>query len=262
MSVTVIVTSILFAFALGCFHALSPGHGKTVVAAYLVGSRGTPRHAFLLGTIVTLTHVAGVFALGLIVLFGSKYVIPEHVYPWLGFASGLLIACMGLWQFTRRYAALFARRTSEGHFHDGHYHIHTADGHLHDHEHDHGHHHGPGGHTHEMPDKITPGSLIALGVSGGIVPCPSALIVLLAAIALNRTAFGLVLIIAFSIGLAAVLIVIGILMLRARGLFDRFELKNSWLQRLPVASSLFITVLGMVMAVQALTAGGILQINM
>jgi ABC-type nickel/cobalt efflux system permease component RcnA len=262
LSASVVLSSLLIAFVLGSFHALSPGHGKTVVAAYLVGSRGTPHHALLLGIVVTLTHVAGVFALGIVVLFASKYVIPERLYPWLGFASGLLIACMGLWQFTRRYAAFFARKASAGHFHDGHYHVHATDGHLHDHEHDHGHHHGPGGHTHDMPDKITPGSLIALGVSGGIVPCPSALVVLLAAIALNRTAFGLVLIIAFSLGLAAVLIAIGILMLHARRLFDRLPTKSTWLLRLPIASSLVIAVLGILIAVQALTAGGILQINL
>jgi ABC-type nickel/cobalt efflux system permease component RcnA len=262
LSTSIICISLLFAFVLGCFHALSPGHGKTVVAAYLVGSRGTVKHAVLLGLVVTLTHVAGVFALGLIVLFASRYVIPERVYPWLGFASGLSIACVGLWQFTRRYAAFYARRSTAGHFHDGHYHVHATDGFLHDHEHDHGHHHGPGGHTHDMPDKITPLSLIALGISGGIVPCPSALVVLLASISLNRTALGLVLIVAFSLGLAAVLTAIGILMLRARRIVDRFQWKNNWLQRLPSLSSLAIAVLGIAIAVQALTAGGILQINL
>ena len=113
-----------------------------------------------------------------------------------------------------------------------------------------------------MPDKITPGSLIGLGISGGIVPCPSALVVLLAAIALHRTAFGLLLIVAFSFGLAAVLIAIGILMLRARQLVERFEWKTNWLTRLPLASSLVITVIGIVIAFEALTAGGILQINL
>jgi ABC-type nickel/cobalt efflux system permease component RcnA len=196
--------------------------------------------------------------LGLIVLFASKYVIPERVYPWLGFASGMLIASLGIWQFTRRYAAAFARKVSSGHFHDGYFHVHAADGHLHDHE----HHHGPGGHTHEMPDKITPGGLIALGVSGGIVPCPSALVVLLGAIAINRTALGLLLIVAFSLGLASVLIVIGMLMLRARRIFDRFEWKTNWAQRLPIASALFIAMLGLIIAGQALVAGGIVQINL
>lgn len=257
LSFAVVLSSILIAFGLGSFHAMSPGHGKTVVAAYLVGSRGTARHAVLLGIVVTITHVAGVFALGLVVLFASRFVIPERVYPWLGFGSGLMIACLGLWQFTQRYAASVSRRGGVGHFHDGHYHVHAADGHLHDHEHE----HGPGGHTHEMPDRITPGSLIALGISGGIVPCPSALVVLLAAIALNRTAFGLLLIVAFSFGLAAVLIAIGIVMLRARRIFERFASKGSWLPRLPIVSSLVIAALGMVIAIQALMAGGILQFN-
>ncbi len=113
-----------------------------------------------------------------------------------------------------------------------------------------------------MPDKITPGSLIALGVSGGIVPCPSALVVLLGAIALHRTALGLLLIVAFSFGLASVLIAIGIIMLRARNALDRFQWKPGWTQRLPVASSLAITLLGLMIAGQALVAGGIVQINL
>ena len=149
----------------GPFHALSPGHGKTVVAAYLVGSRGTPRHALLLGLVVTVTHVIGVFALGLVVLAASKYVVPERLYPWLGYASGLLIIAIGLWQFGRRFAVAWLRAaTPTG--------VRPRSAYA-------GHHHGPGGHTHELPDRLTAGGLIALGVSGGILPCPSALIVML-----------------------------------------------------------------------------------
>ena len=239
LSGAVLLLSLGIAFGLGCFHALSPGHGKTVVAAYLVGARGTARHAALLGLVVTLTHVAGVFLLGLTVLFASKYVLPERLYPWLGFGSGLMIVLLGVWQFGRRYAIHYLRsrgleipRASDPH--------------------------GPGGHTHELPERITAGGLIALGISGGIVPCPSALIVMLSAIALHRTAFGLVLIVSFSAGLASVLIAIGLLMLYARQLADRLQWGSGIMQRLPLASPLIVAVLGALITAQAIVAGRLL----
>ena len=105
VSLSVALISLLGAFVLGTFHALAPGHGKTVVAAYLVGSRGTARHAVLLGIIVTLTHTAAVFALGVAVLFASRYVLPERLYPWLGFVSGMMILSIGAWQLVRRWSA-------------------------------------------------------------------------------------------------------------------------------------------------------------
>lgn len=250
-SAGVLLLSLGVAFVLGSFHALSPGHGKTVVAAYLVGSRGTARHAVFLGAIVTFTHVFAVFLLGFVVMFASAYVVPERLYPWLGFASGVLIVAIGLWQFLQRYAAL----KPAGHYHNGTFHSHAGGWFAHDHS------HGPGGHTHELPDRITPGALIALGVSGGIVPCPSALVVLLSAVALNRVALGLVLIVAFSAGLAFVLILIGLLMLYARKLMDRFDWEGrdrGLLRALPVASSAIIAVLGVIIAAQALLASGIL----
>ena len=274
LSAAVILTSLAVAFVLGSFHALSPGHGKTVVAAYLVGSRGTARHAMLLGAVVTLTHVAGVFALGFIVLFASKYILPETLFPWLGFTSGLMIVAIGLWQFTRRYALMYAARRAQDPTTwtfaplttaqpgtaglrpapPPSFHVHPPG--FHD------HHHGPGGHSHDLPDRITPGSLIALGVSGGIVPCPSALIVLLSAIALHRTGFGLVLITAFSFGLASVLILIGLLMLYARHLLNRFSFTAAPLQKLPLISPLVVAFLGAAIAVQALVSGGILSLKL
>ncbi|MBI3950527.1 MAG: hypothetical protein HY314_08745, partial [Acidobacteria bacterium] len=270
LSVSVLLFSLLVAFMLGGVHAMSPGHGKTVVAAYLVGSRGTAKHAFLLGAVVTLTHTAGVFALGFVALFASKYILPEQLYPWLGFASGMTIVGIGIWQFVKRYAQLQ---------HHGHDHHHD---HAHDHHHSHGHDdhqtpehethstsdqrlatsdHNHHGHSHHMPDKITPGNLIALGVSGGLVPCPSALVVLLSAITLHRIGFGLILIVAFSVGLASVLIGIGLMMLYARRFVERFRWEGRLIRRLPVFSSVIIAVLGFVIAVQALVSGGIVQFN-
>ena len=114
---------------LGAFHALEPGHSKTVVAAYLVGSRGTAWHALMLGLIVTVTHTAGVYVLGAVTLFASHYVVPERLYPWLGVTSGLIIAGLGLSLFLRRYAG---SDHPQSHAH-AHGHSHTHDPHMNTH---------------------------------------------------------------------------------------------------------------------------------
>jgi nickel/cobalt transporter (NicO) family protein len=300
---------VLFALAvaasLGAFHALEPGHGKTVVAAYLVGSRGTAGHALLLGLVVTASHTVGVYLLGAVTLYASRHVVPERLYPWLGAASGLLIAVLGVSLLWRRLASPIA--PGHGHAHapadgphthrssehaeaqarglaDGHDAEHThalahglglshdathaetharslAPGHDATHAetharslapgHDHGHHH------HHMPEgPVSLRALVALGVSGGIVPCPAALVVLLSAVAMGRVGFGLLLIVAFSVGLAAVLIAIGLLVVYARHLAARFgrigaddPLVRRWL---PITSAAVITGSGVVITVQAL----------
>ncbi|MGH7807250.1 MAG: hypothetical protein ACRENT_04085, partial [Thermodesulfobacteriota bacterium] len=252
LSPEIILLSLLIAFGLGAFHALSPGHGKTIVAAYLVGSRGTAGHALLLGVIVTLTHTIGVFALGFVTLFASKYILPEKLYPWLGFASGLIIVIIGMVLFFRRYGILFGGSGEHDQSHS-HSHSHTY-AHHHDHEHEHHHHH-------EIPEKVTFGSLFALGVSGGIIPCPEALIVLLSAISLHRIGFGLALILAFSVGLALVLMGIGLTMVYARRFMERFGGEGKITQWLPLVSSFVISILGFAIAVQSLVSGGIVQIN-
>jgi nickel/cobalt exporter len=232
-STWLILVSLPIALTLGAFHALSPGHGKTVVAAYLVGTRGTAWHALVLGVVVTLTHTAGVFALGFVVLFASGTIIPERLYPWLGFASGAMIFCVGAWQFVRRLSANYSTTP-------------PLDP------------HGPGGHTHEIPERMSFAGLVALGVSGGIVPCPSALIVMLSAIALQRAAAGIVLIVAFSIGLASVLILIGMAAVMAQSWLRRFSWEASMTGRLRLMSSCVVAVLGAAIAIEALRAGSIL----
>ena len=191
------------AFGWGALHALSPGHGKTLVAGYLVGARGTPRHAAILGLTVTATHTVAVFALGLVTLALSQYVLPEQLYPWLGVLSGLLVVGIGLSVMRtrfRRWRALSAPRPD------------SRDPRTDDQSqrpgHEHHHHHGRGSHDPDGP--ITMRSLIGLGVSGGIVPCPSALVVLIAAISQHRVGLGMVLILAFSLGLAATLTAVGL----------------------------------------------------
>ena len=343
-----LLIGLVVAFGLGAAHALSPGHGKTVVAAYLVGSRGTAWHAAFLGATVTISHTIGVFVLGLIVLYASQYVLPETLYPWLGFFSGLLIAAMGIamfwqrrnaWARSRRatvVATATASRTPAydtheyahahglAHEHDAHEHAavpqlalshaghdhtlahshadhdydhdhghdhtlahthtdhdhdhshdhalaHSHAGHDHDHDHDHDHEHdalkphkhGPLGreHTHLPADgqQVTIRSMLALGITGGIIPCPSALVVLLVAIASHRVGLGLLLIVAFSLGLACVLTGIGLLMVYGRGLLSRVRISGAVWGRLPMASALAVSCLGMLIAFEALNAAGLLR---
>ena len=372
---------LLIATVLGSMHAMSPGHGKTVVGAYLVGSRGTAKHAAFLGLTVTITHTAGVFALGVVTLLASKYVLPEKLFPILSFLSGALVLGIGLSLFVRRGRAVLAQRRigiSEslhgGHSHSDHEHDHSHDRHHSDHKHDahldehhqshehghshmrndigdhsqgghshgggelenhhdahvgshshshfnaththshshandtshasdshghhdHGHHehshhdhgqrdhhhehvHSEDGHTHGVADThvhyhggrphshLPPGadgqpvgwkSLLALGISGGLLPCPSALVVLLAAISLHRVGYGLLLVLAFSAGLAGSLTAVGLLFVYAGRLMKAKSAgKMATLGRIvPVFSSLVITLAGSAICIEALGQAGI-----
>jgi len=221
LSALVILASLAAAFFWGMAHALSPGHGKTIVAAYLVGQRGTPWHAAALGAIVTATHTIGVFALGLVTLALSAFIVPEQLYPWLNLVSGVLVVAIGATVFRSR----FRHR-----------------GHTHGHRH---HHH----HEHEAPSRR---SLVAVGVTGGLLPCPSALVVLLAAISLHRVAFGMLLIVAFSAGLALSITGIGLVAVFAKQVFKRASFEGRLVRLLPAASALVILAAGLAMTVRAL----------
>jgi len=197
----VLVVLLLSAFGWGMLHALSPGHGKAMVAAYLVGTRGAARHAVGLGMTVTVTHTIGVFALGLVTLSLSQYVLPEDLYPWLNLASGLLIVAVG--------AGVLRARVAKAR-------------HAHAHARPHDHHHGDHHHDHHhAPERITARGIVAMGVSAGLIPCPSALVVLLGAVAQHQIALGLLLIVAFSAGLAATLVALGLVVVTASGLTQR-----------------------------------------
>jgi nickel/cobalt transporter (NicO) family protein len=265
----VALLALLMAVGLGALHAFSPGHGKTVVGAYLVGSRGTPRHAAFLGLTVTITHTLGVFALGLVTLFAAQYVVPEQLFPILSLVSGGIVLFIGLSLFARRLRAAFGPAT---HAHHGHSHSHD---HSHDHSHGHNHHHHDGDpsvphshdggtmHTHLPPgadgSPVTWRSLLALGISGGLLPCPSALVVLLSAISLHRVGFGLLLVIAFSIGLAAALTGVGLAFLYAGRLFKRpaARLTSGRLVRvLPAFSAFVIMCVGVAICYEALGQAG------
>jgi ABC-type nickel/cobalt efflux system permease component RcnA len=216
LSAGFVALALLLAFFWGAVHALSPGHGKSIVAAYLVGTRGTPRHALLLGLTVTITHTVGVFALGLVTLALSEFIFPEQLYPWLNLASALLVVAVGCSVLRAR----LRRRRS------------------------HSHHH----HDHELSLR----GLLGVGVSGGLIPCPTALVVLLAAISLHRVGYGLVLIVAFSIGLAAAMTGIGLLAVSAKRLAGRLRLDGRVVRALPALSAGVVLVLGLVMTVRAL----------
>jgi ABC-type nickel/cobalt efflux system permease component RcnA len=234
------------ALVLGGIHALAPGHGKTVMAAYLVGQRGSLRQAALVGLTVTVTHTLGVMVLGL-VLSTSTVIAPERLYPWLGLASGLLLAGVGAGLLTR---ALRARRAK------------GAEHHHHDHHDDppHVHRHGGRAHSHGPVDADRPmhwRSLVAMGFAGGMVPAPSALVVLLGAIALGRTWLGVVLVVAYGLGMAGTLTAAGLLLVRARGALDRRAARGRRPGRalvlaraLPLATSSFIVVVGLFLAVR------------
>jgi ABC-type nickel/cobalt efflux system permease component RcnA len=237
ISIGLVLLGMAVAFGLGSMHALSPGHGKTIVAAYLVGSRGTIRQAVFLGGMVTFTHTISVFFLGLTTLFLSQYVLPEKIFPVLGAISGLSIVWIGGMMLYKRAQKLRHLEDHEHHHHD------------HGHDHTHGHHHGPGGHSHVPEGDVTLGSLIALGASGGLVPCPSALVLLLSSIALGRVGLGLLLLIAFSSGLALVLMGIGIVVLYAKHLLPDSQkaAAHPAFRIIPVVSAALIVCIGLVM---------------
>jgi nickel/cobalt exporter len=236
LSVGFVALSLLIAVFWGAAHALSPGHGKSIVAAYLVGSRGTARHAALLGLTVTVTHTIGVFALGLVTLSLSAFVVPDRVYPWLNLVSALLIVGVGLSVLRWRLREWRRRPPAHSHSHGHH--------HGHDHHHDHRHH--------EPDEALSARRLLGIGISGGIVPCPTALVVLLAAISLHRVGYGLVLILAFSVGLAGAMTGIGLLAVTAKRTFERVDFNGGLIRLLPAMSAVVVLGLGLAMTIRVL----------
>ena len=238
-----VLTSLLVAALLGALHALGPGHGKTIVGAYLIGTRGTARHALFLGLVVTATHTLGVYLLGFATWGASAWVVPERLFPWISVLSGLLVVGIGASLVRSRLEAALAEHAGGHHHHD------HGDGHGH-------------GHSHLPPDALGWRSLFALGVSGGLLPCPSALVVMLAAISLGRIGFGLVLIAAFSAGLAGVLGAIGLVFVYARSWFARLPVDGRFARYVPVASALVISAAGLLIVANALSQMGLLGVGL
>jgi len=285
----------------GAMHSLTPGHGKTMVGAYLVGTRATPQHAIFLALTTTITHTIGVFALGLVTLFAAQYILPEQIYPWLSLISGLMVVAIGVNLFRQRMKRPGDRaektlthipHSPVSHTDDAaytHIHIHTQHTHNpmhpheqdhalhdqgerphphphphphhdhnhdnHDHHHDrhhdyhHGHHHpSDHGHHSHLPETdgnpVTWQSLLALGISGGLVPCPAALVLLLSSIALGNIALGLLMVFTFSLGLAGVLTGLGLALVYAKHLFQKLPTPSRSLRALPALSALGIALIG------------------
>ena len=299
-----LLLALAISFIWGAMHAMTPGHGKTVVGAYLVGSRGTPKHALYLGLTTTVAHTLGVFIFGLITLFAAQYILPETLFPWMTLLSGLFVVGIGLNLFIERFKAsgmgnwlqrlksdrvksvqIYSRlqhkqatamhashkyvltlpqERHHSHYFDDHPHGNEIHAHAHDHpHHDHAHHHSHGhghnAHSHlpPEPETVTWRSLLALGISGGLLPCPSALVVLLGAIALNRIGLGLILVFAFSLGLAGALTVIGLAFLYTGKFLERFPSQGRLINILPAFSALFISLIGLGIVVKALSEVGI-----
>jgi nickel/cobalt exporter len=254
LGIWVLLSAALIAAGLGALHALEPGHGKTIVAAYLVGSRGTARHAVLLGFVVTAAHTAGVYLLGIVTLYASRYIVPEQLYPWLGAISGLSVTGLGVFIFLRHLTG-----ESGEHSHaSGEQHSHwflsmfkpralqqTASSES-------------ASSNQDESRAVSLRELCVLGITGGIVPCPAALVVLLSAFSLHRIGFGLFLITAFSLGLAAVLVVVGLTMVYTkRFMAQRVRAEKSFLGYLPLLSSAFMVVLGLGIALSAFASAPI-----
>jgi len=262
------LTSLAIALILGALHALSPGHGKTIVAAYLIGSNGKAYHAAILGLLVTLTHTGSVFILGLATLFLSQYIMPTQLFPFLELLSGILILVLGVvllvprlrvWleERKRTKTPAVAKRVEKGtkgtrlvlqtevresggeHNHDpsqfGYVPIPT----------------GAVAAADNPLEGINWRSLIALGISGGLIPCPDAIAILLVAITINRIAFGLSLIVSFSLGLAIVLIAIGIIMVESKQIFARLRWFSKASFVVPVISALVVLGLGAALSISA-----------
>jgi nickel/cobalt transporter (NicO) family protein len=225
----VLLLLLLAALGWGALHALSPGHGKAMVAAYLIGTRGTARHAVALGATVTVTHTIGVFALGLVTLALSQYLLPEDLYPWLTLVSGLMVVAIGAGVLRAR---IRSARAAHDHDHHGHHHHH------------HDHHH----HSHEVPGWR---GILGMGTAAGLIPCPSALVVLLAAISQHEVALGLLLIVVFSLGLAGTLTILGLAVVSAKRLIPAGVARGRLASVLPALSALLIVGVGCLLTARA-----------
>ncbi|HTP02600.1 MAG TPA: sulfite exporter TauE/SafE family protein [Anaerolineales bacterium] len=239
-----LIGAFFLSMALGSLHALTPGHGKALVGTYLVGSHGTNQDAMLLGSIVTITHTGSVLVLGFVILLASRYILPTVILPWLEVISGLLVIAFGISLFRQRRRDIAIER----------YELATHDHHdEHDrHRHEHMHPHESSGELHNTAP--TTKSLFLLGVSGGLVPCPDAIAILLVAVAVNRIPFGMLLIVAFSVGLALVLILIGLAMVHGVG----WILQNNRVARFgkhaPLISSMVVCALGFGLTLNAVNS--------
>ena len=273
---TDILVYLASSFWLGSVHAATPGHGKTIAAAYIVGARGKPIDAWILGIFVTLSHTSGIVLVGVLASLGLPGVIPQRIEAWLAIATGLLIVLIGGWTLWSQRglwpAARGAGSSGAGHTHDdGHEHEHTVgdagahgNAHADAHAHDHSHQDVPGYHSHGLGFKHTHNFdlvathrpslwvLVALGVAGGLLPDPAALAILLSALAQGKVMLGLGTVVVFSLGFAATLVVVGLIAARVGGRILEW-LEGPWAARLQIVTSFIIIGVGLLLTWQALS---------
>lgn len=262
LTVGVGLLAVALSVLLGASHALLPGHGKTVMAAYLAGRQGSARDAVVVGATVTVTHTAGVLVLG-VALSLSASLAGDAVLGWLGVVSGALVAMVGAGLLV---SALRGRHGSgPGHVHHSHGgpgHSHGGGGHHHDHGTEHDHHHDHDHHHQNAPARhVDRRGLVGMGVAGGLVPSPSALVVLLAAVALGRTAFGVLLVLAYGLGMAGTLTIAGLVLVRVRDRLARRTgarwrpvawVTSRWASAVPLTTATLVILVGFGLAFRSL----------
>jgi nickel/cobalt transporter (NicO) family protein len=261
-------------FWAGAAHAATPGHGKTIAAAYIVGARGKPIDAVILGIFVTLSHTSGIVLIGVLASLGSTWLRPQRIEAYLAIAVGIMVIVLGLWMLWAQRDLVALAMGEAGEPGDGtgrtatQAHDHDPD-HDHDHPHSHGHgEHGPGEsvvwhshgfgrvHSHQL-DVVAENRpklpvLLALGIAGGLLPDPAALALLLGALSSGKVLLGLVTVVVFSIGFAMTLVVVGIVAAKVgEKVLD--WLASIWMIRLQIATSLLIVAMGVVLTVRAVS---------
>jgi len=268
--VTETVFYLASSFWLGAVHAATPGHGKTISAAYIVGARGRPVDALVLGIFVTLSHTSGIILVGVLATMGSAWLVPQRVEAYLGLATGLLVIGIGLWmlrtQLSLAAAGDHAHEHDHPHDHE-HDHAHAHEAHAHGHDHVHGSGHvgadaEPGYHSHgwgrrhshrvafDALNRPRLPVLLGLGIAGGLLPDPGALAILLAALASGKLVLGLFTVVVFSVGFASVLVIVGVVAARV-GEVVLTWLTGRWAGWLQVGAALLIVVVGLGLTVNA-----------
>ena len=237
---------LLTSFWLGAVHAATPGHGKTIAAAYIVGARGRPVDALVLGIFVTLSHTSGIVLVAVLATLGSTWLIPQRVEAYLALGTGVLVIGIGCWMLRTQMRLLPAPVAEHAHVH-AHPHPHTHGGHYHSHGWGVTHSHDIEAIT-ELRPKLA--ILLGLGIAGGLLPDPGALAILLAAIASGKLILGLLTVLVFSVGFASVLIVVGVVAARVGQLILTW-LSSRWVGWVQLGAALLIVIVGLVLTANA-----------
>ena len=246
-------------FWAGAAHAATPGHGKTIAAAYIVGARGKPIDAVILGIFVMLSHTSGIVLVGVLASLGSTWLRPQRIEAYLAVAVGALVVVLGLWMLWAQRDLMALAMGEAGEASEQ-----GDDNQAHEHPHGHGHgepavwhRHGFGkAHSHQL-DVVVENRpklpmLLALGIAGGLLPDPAALALLLGALSSGKVLLGLVTVVVFSLGFAATLVAVGIV---AAKVGERVLdwLASIWMVRLQIATSLLIVGMGVVLTIRAIS---------